>query len=59
MDRKVRDAQLEKFNYMITIGDKEEDKKTIAVRSRDGKVKFGVKLESFIEELKNEIRERK
>ena len=59
MDRKVRDAQLEKFNYMITIGDKEEEKKTLAVRSRDGKVKFGVKLEDFIEELKEMIKERK
>ena len=59
MDRKVRDAQLQKFNYMITIGDKEEKAKTIAVRSRDGKVKFGIKLEEFIEELKEEIKERK
>lgn len=59
MNKKVRDAQLEKFNYMLTLGDKEEAKKTIAVRTRDGKVKFGVKLDSFIQDLRKEIQERK
>jgi len=59
MDRKVRDAQMDKFNFMVTIGDKEEEKGTIAVRSREGKVKFGIKLEDFIKELKQLIEERK
>ena len=59
MDKKVRDAQMNKFNYMITIGDKEEANKTLAVRSRGGKVKFGVKVEDFLVQIKEEIKERK
>jgi len=58
MSKKVRDAQLEKVNYMITIGEKEEKSGTIAVRTREGKVDFGVVLDDFISNLKNEIHER-
>ena len=58
MSKKVRDAQLEKVNYMITIGDKEEKAGTYAVRSRDGKVKFNVKPAAFIKDIKKEISER-
>jgi threonyl-tRNA synthetase len=59
MSKKVRDAQLEKVNYMITIGDKEEKANTYAVRNRAGKVKFGVKPTDFIKDLQKEISERK
>ena len=55
ISKKVRDAQVEKVNYMITVGDKEEKSKTLAVRNREGKVKFGVKIDEFIENLKKEI----
>ena len=58
ISKKVRDAQLEKVNYMITIGDKEEKAGTLAVRSREGKVKFGVKLNDFLKDLKKEIEEK-
>ncbi|MBI5884957.1 threonine--tRNA ligase [archaeon] len=55
ISKKVRDAQLEKINYMITIGDKEAENNTLAVRTRDGKVSFGVKAAEFIEGLLKEI----
>ncbi len=51
IQRKVRDAQMEKVNYIVTIGDKEVANKTLAVRDREGKVKFGVKTEDFIAEI--------
>jgi threonyl-tRNA synthetase len=57
--KKVREAQLRKINYAITIGDKEQKNKTLAVRTLDGKVKFDIKLESFIKEIINEIKDRK
>jgi len=57
ISKKVRDAQVEKVNYMVTIGDKEEKGNTIAVRSRKGKVQFNVKLNNFIENLKKDIEE--
>lgn len=59
MGKKVRDAQVEKVNYMITLGDKEQKTKALAVRSRDGKVKFGVKLDKFIKDVRKEIEDRK
>ncbi len=57
--KKVRDAQLEKTNYMVTIGDKELEKKTLAVRSREGKVDFGVTVEKFVRSLLDERDSRK
>jgi len=55
---KIRDAEMQKIPYIIMIGDKEEQAKTIAVR-RDGKVKFGVKKEDFLKDILVEIKERK
>jgi threonyl-tRNA synthetase len=52
MGSKIRDAQLLKIPYMVVIGKKEEDSKTIAVRTRKGDQRFGVKLEEFAAEVK-------
>ena len=57
--KKVRTAIKEKANYMITIGDKEVEKKTLAVRDREGKVEFGVDLKSFVKKLAEELSSRK
>jgi len=56
VDHKVREAELQKLPYMIVVGDKEEKARTIAVRTRgEKKVKFGVKPDKFIEQVKKEI----
>lgn len=52
--KKVRDAQMEKVNYILTIGDKEEEKNCLAIRSRDGKTRFEVLITDFINELREE-----
>ncbi|MFH1472604.1 MAG: threonine--tRNA ligase [Nanoarchaeota archaeon] len=57
--KKVRNAQLEKVNYILTIGDKEQEAKTLAVRTREGKVEFSVAVDKFVSDLKKEIEERK
>ncbi len=57
--KKVREAQLRKIPYAITIGDKEQKNKTLAVRTLDGKVKFGIKIDIFIKNIINEIQDRK
>tara|TARA_Y100000310_G_scaffold161086_1_gene161019 strand:- start:130 stop:1251 length:1122 start_codon:yes stop_codon:yes gene_type:complete len=54
---KVKDAELMKIPYIVTIGDKEEKAKSLAVRYK-GKVKME-KIDSFIEKLKTEISDRK
>jgi threonyl-tRNA synthetase len=57
---KVRKAAEMKIPYLITIGDKEEEKGTLAVKKRgEDKPKFGVDKKKFISELLEEISERK
>ena len=46
---------LKSLAYMLVIGQKEQDGKTVAVRTRDGKVRYGVKVEDFLDELKKKI----
>ncbi len=57
IEYKIRNAQLQKIPYVLVIGKKEETAKTVAVRSRDGKVKYGVKLDGFVEQVQDEIKE--
>ena len=60
VSEKVRNSELMKIPYLITIGDKEEKAGTIAVKKRGEKEKpkFNINLENFIFELKKEIEER-
>jgi len=57
--RKVREAQLLKIPLMITIGEQEETQKTVAVRTLLGKVHFGMKVDEFIERVKENIKEKR
>ncbi len=59
LGKKVRNAQLERVFYMITVGDKEEESGTISLRSRDGSLEHGLKLGKFISKVKKEIEKRK
>lgn len=56
---KIRNWQLQKVPYMIIVGKKEEDTKTISVRKRDGVETHDVKLKDFEKQIKKEIEERK
>lgn len=58
VDYKVREAEMQKVPYIIVIGDKEEKSNTLAVRERGKKLKFGVKTDDFIKELKSKIENR-
>ena len=58
MGKKIREAQMQKINYMVTIGDKEVEKKKLSVRTRNGETKFDVEIEEFISQLKEEIAKR-
>ena len=58
MSKKVRDAQVSLIPLIITIGDKEQKANTLAIRNPNGKVKFGVKVNKFIEEIKENIENR-
>ena len=53
---KIREAQLAKVPYMLVIGDKETDTKTLAVRSRKEGDLGSMSLEDFIARIINEIK---
>ncbi|MFH1106234.1 MAG: threonine--tRNA ligase [Candidatus Aenigmatarchaeota archaeon] len=55
MQYKVREAELQKIPYVVVVGEKESANGTIAVRGRDGKVKFGVRVDEFIKKCADEI----
>jgi threonyl-tRNA synthetase len=57
--KKVRDAQLQQFNYILVVGDKEEKDKTVAVRTRDNKVEGAVKSDKFLLRLLDEVASKK
>jgi threonyl-tRNA synthetase len=59
LDYKIRKGQLEKIPYIIVIGNKEEEKDTIAVRNRKGKTTYNLKIEDFINERLEDIKLRK
>jgi len=48
---KVRNAQLQKIPYVIVIGEKEVESESLSVRTRDGKVREGVRLDDFVREV--------
>ena len=55
---KIRKAQMEKVPYMIIIGDKEVGAGSISVRTRKGADEGSVDLESFINRVHDEVKNR-
>jgi threonyl-tRNA synthetase len=54
VNKKIRNAQLMQINYMLTVGDKEIENKTVTLRTRDNVVHGEISLDSFLEALKKE-----
>lgn len=52
---KIREAQLEKIPYMLVVGDKEVEQKTVAVRSRKNGDMGSMTAEDFLKEIQYEI----
>ena len=52
---KIREAQMEKVPYMLVIGDKEKENEEVSVRSRKEADAGTMKLEEFIEKIKEQI----
>ncbi len=59
VEYKVRDAQLQKIPLILTVGEKEEKNGTIAVRTLDGNVKFGVKVPDLIKKINENVEKKK
>jgi threonyl-tRNA synthetase len=56
LQKKIRDAQLSQFNYIVVIGNQEQDSKTLNVRTREGEVQGQKSLPDFIQELNNQVK---
>lgn len=59
MQAKIRDAQLQKIPYMIIVGDREEQENKVTIRTRSGKNTPELDLTKFIEDLKDEINQKR
>ena len=59
MQKKIRDAQLQKIPYMLVVGEREAQEGKVAVRLRSGKDLGAMPLESFIARIKNEAESRR
>jgi threonyl-tRNA synthetase len=52
---KIREAQMNKYPYMIVLGDQEVAAKTVSPRHTSGKQLDAMSIEAYIEQLKGEI----
>ena len=59
LGKRVRNAQIQQVNYMLTVGDKEVENKTIALRTRDNVVHGEVSIDDFLKNCRIEYKERK
>ncbi|MGW8321382.1 MAG: His/Gly/Thr/Pro-type tRNA ligase C-terminal domain-containing protein, partial [Thermodesulfobacteriota bacterium] len=56
---KIREAQLAKIPYMLILGDKEVEERSLSVRTRWGENIQGMTLEAFLERILQETEARK
>ncbi len=56
---KIREAQLAKIPYMLILGDKEVEEKSVSVRTRSGENLQGIALETFLDRLRQDVEERR
>lgn len=56
--KKVRSAQLDQVNYMLTVGDQELESNSVSVRTRDNVVHGATDPDTLLEKLLEEIRNR-
>lgn len=54
-NKKIRDAQLQQYNYILVVGDRETQNKTVNVRTRDEKVHGEMKVDALIKQLLKEV----
>lgn len=59
LNRKVRDAQLNKIPLILTCGAKEMENATVSVRTLDGQVKHGIPIAEFEQRVLDNIAQRR
>ena len=56
---KIAKAQQQKVPYMLVLGDREVEGRTVAIRNRAGEQENGIGWEAFVERLAQETAARK
>ncbi len=56
--KKVRDAELQRVNYILVVGDKEVSNKTVNVRTRNNEILGEKKVDEFLAKLKKEVEDK-
>ncbi|MDD3244955.1 MAG: threonine--tRNA ligase [Candidatus ainarchaeum sp.] len=59
MNKKIRNAELKKINYILVVGDSEEKNKTVNVRTRDNEILGEKTIADLITELSLEVKEKR
>lgn len=59
VNKKVREAQLDRVNYILVVGDREMEEGTVTVRTRDEKVHGARQVDDLIADLREEYETRK
>jgi len=55
LNYKIREAQLQKIPYMVILGKKEKESRTLTVRKRDGENIKGIPVEEFVSMVKEKV----
>jgi threonyl-tRNA synthetase len=58
MQKKVRNAQLEKIPFMLIAGEEDQNNRAVSFRFRDGSQKNGVSISEAIDEIMQAIKTR-
>jgi threonyl-tRNA synthetase len=56
MKSRIRDAEKMKIPYIVVVGDKEIETETVSIRARNNREEGLMKTQEFIDNLKEEIR---
>lgn len=54
ISKKVRNAQMNQYNYILTVGDKELEEKNVSLRTRDNTVHGAVSIDNFLQKIVEE-----
>ncbi len=58
LNYKIREAQLQKIPYMVIVGDKEAESKTVSLRLRDGSEHKGLTVDQLMKTILDDIKTR-
>jgi threonyl-tRNA synthetase len=59
LNKKIREAQLNKIPLILTAGAKEKESGTLSVRTLDGKVRYGISPDNFLSRVLEYVRDRR